>query len=64
MFRRRNTETGILNNFEKILGAGHTSEQRQRNSQSFPDQRNRTNFLDAGFNGTEKYAFCKSKLHM
>ena len=32
MFRRRITETGILSNFVKIVGAGPSPKQRQRNS--------------------------------
>ena len=30
MFRRRNTKTGILSNFIKILGAGPSPKQRQK----------------------------------
>ena len=51
MFRRHNTGTRIFSNFVKILGAGPSPRQRQRNLLSLPDQRNRTNILDAGFKG-------------
>ena len=57
-------QTEILSNFVKILGAEPCPKQRQRNWWNFLHQRNRTNFLDAGFKGTEKYASFKFSLQM
>lgn len=60
MFSRRNAETGIFNKFKKIVDAGLSAKQMQRNSCGFYHQRNGKNFLDAIFNETKKYTSFKS----
>ena len=66
MFSRRNNETGILSNFVIIKNSWYSvkSKTKAKKLKSFPDQRNQTNFLDAGFKGTEKYVSFKSSLHL